>query len=609
MGNEQALHLADGNDNGPEHRYTKKGTYFYLKMVNLMGIRLLSFFVVFVGFTPWFVEGSLAQSTESVEIPFKISSRTSFTNIHSDHEKCATPLILHYLHQHEDASLESGHAVRIYNDREIQLEELPAGAIKRLKESDSSTSAQKTLMDYSFTSPNGKFILHYDLTGADAVDSTDTDSSGVPDYIEKAALSAEYSLKVMVDELGYSDPIPSSGTYDIYFEDFGFYGYTIESSNGTDIYLHSTYEGFPKNDHPEGDQFGALYVTIAHELKHAIQYVANEWQGEAGSFKWIEMDATMMEEVVYDEVNDYYNYLYGGSIFTDPDEATPGAYSHVTWSLFFSERFGQNFWVGVWDQFSVQPELAYIDAVRRQLELESTSFEEEHLRNHLWHMTSGDQLGDIGFGFEERLFYPNATIAEEYYALPDSALTLTSLDKHAARYILIEPEPGQAGVLEVTLTSENPGLGAALGGWFKNGQTKEIIIPPSKTQSLLEVITDWPLADLEKVALVIGSFSDFIGTSTAALTGYIPDQYSLSQNYPNPFNPLTTIRFELASTEPVTLEIFDATGRLVSTLVNRPLSAGVHRAEFDGRNSASGIYFYRLTTPSFSETRSMVLVK
>lgn len=92
-----------------------------------------------------------------------------------------------------------------------------------------------------------------------------------------------------------------------------------------------------------------------------------------------------------------------------------------------------------------------------------------------------------------------------------------------------------------------------------------------------------------------------------------PDQFSLGQNYPNPFNPSTTIKYSIPTSEFVSLKVFDVLGNEVATLVNEEKPAGVYEVEF--RSSvgnvqlASGIYFYRLTSGSFVETKKMQLLK
>lgn len=88
----------------------------------------------------------------------------------------------------------------------------------------------------------------------------------------------------------------------------------------------------------------------------------------------------------------------------------------------------------------------------------------------------------------------------------------------------------------------------------------------------------------------------------------------LGNNYPNPFNPSTEIQFQLALSGNVKLEIFDISGRCVNTILNKEMSAGSHTAVWNGLNKqgqkvSSGLYFYRLTTKDFSESKKMMLIK
>lgn len=86
-----------------------------------------------------------------------------------------------------------------------------------------------------------------------------------------------------------------------------------------------------------------------------------------------------------------------------------------------------------------------------------------------------------------------------------------------------------------------------------------------------------------------------------------PGEFLLGQNYPNPFNPSTTISFTLPKTSHVSLDVFNHLGELVGNLTNRELAAGNHYFDFDTnnflQNFSTGIYFYRLTTEGFSETK------
>ena len=89
----------------------------------------------------------------------------------------------------------------------------------------------------------------------------------------------------------------------------------------------------------------------------------------------------------------------------------------------------------------------------------------------------------------------------------------------------------------------------------------------------------------------------------------LPNAYSLNQNYPNPFGAQTTIQFSLPASQDVRLEIYDVLGRRVATLVDGTMTAGQHAVQFTAPNLSNGMYLYRLSTPTGSETKSMVLLK
>lgn len=85
--------------------------------------------------------------------------------------------------------------------------------------------------------------------------------------------------------------------------------------------------------------------------------------------------------------------------------------------------------------------------------------------------------------------------------------------------------------------------------------------------------------------------------------------YKLSQNYPNPFNPATKIRFELPKSSFVELKIYNSLGKEIDVLVNEKLSAGVFEKIFNASKLSSGVYFYKLSTDEFIETKKMLLIK
>jgi hypothetical protein len=89
----------------------------------------------------------------------------------------------------------------------------------------------------------------------------------------------------------------------------------------------------------------------------------------------------------------------------------------------------------------------------------------------------------------------------------------------------------------------------------------------------------------------------------------LPEHVELLHNYPNPFNPTTTIRFALPKVGVVKLTVFDIIGQQVAVLVDQELMGGMHSAEWNAKGKPSGVYFYRLESGSFVETKKLILLR
>ncbi|MBT8384053.1 MAG: T9SS type A sorting domain-containing protein, partial [Ignavibacteria bacterium] len=89
----------------------------------------------------------------------------------------------------------------------------------------------------------------------------------------------------------------------------------------------------------------------------------------------------------------------------------------------------------------------------------------------------------------------------------------------------------------------------------------------------------------------------------------LPESYSLLQNYPNPFNPSTTIEFTLPAEGNVKLVLFDAVGKEVDVIAANDFSAGNHSINYNASNLPSGVYFYRIESGSFIQSKKMILMK
>lgn len=214
---------------------------------------------------------------------------------------------------------------------------------------------------FTYDSPGGFFKLHYD-TAQDSsgwVPADDGDSSGVPDFIEKCAAYADTVLEVHRN-WGYQDP-PSDGSlggdskYDFYFLETSYYGVTTPEGSGpapwndyvTYITLNSDFLGFDPNDDPEGDQWGAMKATIAHEFHHAVQF---SYDGTEPMW-FMDLDATYFEDIVFDATNDNYNYL--NMFFDDPEislqNGSDHRYSTFIYGLFIAQKFDTSLMRSAWE--------------------------------------------------------------------------------------------------------------------------------------------------------------------------------------------------------------------------------------------------------------------
>lgn len=113
----------------------------------------------------------------------------------------------------------------------------------------------------------------------------------------------------------------------------------------------------------------------------------------------------------------------------------------------------------------------------------------------------------------------------------------------------------------------------------------------------------------------IGTHGRGVYEMSVIITGIInskggqPENYILNQNYPNPFNPVTRISFSIPRTEFITLKVYNTLGKEIETLLNKKLDAGNYDINFNASSLPSGVYFYRLISNNFSETKKMIVLK
>ncbi len=132
---------------------------------------------------------------------------------------------------------------------------------------------------------------------------------------------------------------------------------------------------------------------------------------------------------------------------------------------------------------------------------------------------------------------------------------------------------------------------------------KSIIVDLVKGKNTIQIELYWGWMQIDYLAVpsVLVTSVEYIAT--------VPNSFSLEQNYPNPFNSLTSILYQLPVESRVELKVYDMLGKEIAVLVEKIQHPGTYRISFSASNLSSGIYFYRLRTDNFTETKKMILIK
>jgi photosystem II stability/assembly factor-like uncharacterized protein len=141
--------------------------------------------------------------------------------------------------------------------------------------------------------------------------------------------------------------------------------------------------------------------------------------------------------------------------------------------------------------------------------------------------------------------------------------------------------------------------------WLKEYGIKDIVNHIGPTLSLIDKTEVWAVGSNGRVFRLS---SDGV-SGKEIINNKDSDNITLYQNFPNPFNPVTKIKFTIPHSEKVVLKIYDILGREILVLINDYLDTGIHEVIFDGNNLSSGVYFYKLITNNYSESKKLLLLK
>ena len=405
-----------------------------------------------------------------------IQAQNSDPFLHEHTIRCLTPIILEY-EANPESRAELGQILGVGSFQEWE----------KKKQNEAQIMSADTMM-----SASGRFQLLYETTGDNAVPLVDENENGIPDYVELAAEYADSSWNHLVSNLGFVDPVPDlEDPLEIRFRKFNFYGTYSPNSRTITVHNNFTTSPFPTpNRDPEGRQKGALKVTIAHELKHAIQFSTINNPGN----NWVEMDATMAEEVVYPNVKDYLNYIGSyfkkNDLFLNPAQSTPAFYAHATFGLYYRERLGDQFWVDVWNRADSLNNTNLYQMMEQEIVARGEDPDEVFVMMYLWHMASGQQGSVDDFGFNDRRFYPNFETTNYYNQkeLPYSSVWKSLLQRSANYFDFTPDESGDVnelflGMLRSFGNQSRISLGIIY--WMTDGTVQTNIIRSDQDQERL----------------------------------------------------------------------------------------------------------------------------
>jgi squalene-hopene/tetraprenyl-beta-curcumene cyclase len=391
------------------------------------------------------------------------------------------------------------------------------------------------LLPKLFTSSSANFVFHWtDGTDggavADAPPSADSDGDAVPDFIESFAdiFDHVWATEITSSAYGYHQP-PSDAAesnensrnpddkFDVFVYEVGAYpayGYTDPEEKGifhqhgssySYIAVDNDYFGFP------GTQLGCMQVTAAHEFFHAIQFYYD--CGEESW--WMETTAVWMEDEVYDDVNDYLQYI--PSWFAAPHRSLTSEdgsheYGNCIFAKFLSENQGKNVIRDIWNEMVSTDGIPAIDNVLRDdygTDFESV-FREFTIANYLNNNNNGDN-DFTNDQYEEGDLYDDMHHRDR--AIPATLSQENPVEEYASEYIEITP-PG-----EMTISFN--------GDWQTNFLVRLAKIDGTTidTETLeLNWVKDGSLKVLgiyDRIALIITRLDDWFGdgTYTVTLTG------------------------------------------------------------------------------------------
>ena len=489
------------------------------------------------------------------------------------------------------------------------------------------------------------FRIHYTTSGRNAVSSIDLNSNNIPDYIDSLAEVFENVSEVLHEKLGFNKP-PGDGfytsnydnggsdKYDIYIRQLAsnFYGYVqfeqyaqgtgdnentldLEEKNAITSYMamRNSYQNFNQLSEIQNIQ-----TTIAHEFFHAVQLGYDGWEKQ-----WLlEATAVWMEEELFDEINDVYQYM--PDWFRYPhrslDEEGTHAYGSYIFFEYIEQNMGGNELLRKVFEYSAKSDSRKKDgshlAIDQALKLNGYTFKQAlnsmSIANKIM---SSSSLAGI-YRYEEADKYPIKG-PNIYKTLNFKSGTLdfiesTGLNRYGSQYISITSrDPVLVEITKINGSRSDLKLNAILekrDNSYLVISNDKINIDPINLKSIsLSVISEDTLdSDL--------SYRLTLKDGTRGTGADLPLAFTISHPYPNPFKNEVTFSVTMLQEDYIRIDIFNLTGRKVKAIHHGKLSIGKYDFKWDSKNkdgvkSSSGSYFIKVSNDLSQEWKMISLIK
>ena len=451
-------------------------------------------------------------------------------------------------------------------------------------------AALQPTLPLSRISGSGLFEIHYSSSGVDAVENA---------FLDSAEAILETLWRLQVDSLGY-DPPPTEadGRIHLYISQLGeTYGYTVpEANHGTRISSYMVCDNdFLDPAYPTQGLDG-LRVTLAHELFHVIHFGYRVDPDELAFYEWC---STWMEDVAFDQINDYVWYLYDYyerahidlTTFDGRHEYAAALYIHM-----IDQAFGADMIRRVWRTFAAEGGRLF------ELSLEVLAAEGIEPRDAAatflaWNLFTGERSVE-GFGYRDAPLY--------------DALTLST--PRNGRYIW-DRALGVWGIF----AGELPGGVQGQPGLEVDPESLMVALTAVRNGSRVQYLSSGDPGDLEGDLGYVGVLSMQIGQCEVTAMAYpertgLPESIEILAIYPNPFNSLVNWEIGLDRPGIVELELFNLLGRLVARrIVTTGRDIYVRSAwngvDNSGHQAASGMYILRVSAGGAAARKKMILVR